>query len=106
MLYTIAFFRDKNAVLDLAVLYTITILGRKNAVFYLAVLYTITLFGTFLEQRRVPIINTIRIPGAGWLPKRGPSGSSSSMKTIDLEALPTPTSRATPIPVSNPIGLT
>ena len=65
-----------------------------------------TLFGTFLDQRLLLIAIVDRIPGAGPVPKRGPTGSSFSMKTIDLEALPTPTGRATPIPVSNPIGLT
>ena len=65
-----------------------------------------TLFVTFLEQRLLLFDETARMRGAGSPPKRGPSGSSFSMKTIGLEALPTPPSRATPIPVSNPIGLT
>ena len=49
---------------------------------------------------------TERMLAPGALPPRGVAGGLSSKKTMDLEAPQLPRDRATPIPVSNPIGLT
>ena len=42
----------------------------------------------------------------GWPPPKGVSGSELLLNTIDHKGPQMPPSRATPIPVSNPIGLT